>query len=310
MGGSGGGFFWRPKSIRDRVDHANQDAEAAGFDAQVSDLFSDMLNSFNDRDAAEVRDRLDHIKELISDHTDESVDQNFGGSVAKHTYVDGLSDIDALLILNNTQMESDPAAAKATISDALRERLPAGCDVRVGDLAVTVTYPDGMEIQLLPAVRKESGGLKIQSATRPNTWSHINPGGFQKALTERNQECGGRLVPTIKLIKAINGNLPDSRQLSGYHIESLAIAAFKNYQGPKTTSAMVREFFQKAPDLVRQPIKDSTGQSVHVDDYLGAANSTERQYASNTLTRIHRRMQTATASRDLDSWRELVEGSA
>jgi hypothetical protein len=309
MGGSGGFFNWGRGSIRDRVDHANQDAEASGFGTQVAELFSDYLKNFNDRDVAQVRERLDQIKELIADHTDEALEQNFGGSVAKHTYVEGLSDIDALLILNNTQVECDPETAKATIADALGQRLPGGCEVRTGELAVTVTYPDGQEIQLLPAVRKDDGGLRIQSATRPNAWSHINPAGFQKALTKTNQECGGKLIPTIKLVKAINGALPEGQQLSGYHIESLAISAFRSYAGTCSTTAMVKEFFRQAPDLVRQPIRDRTGQSVHVDDYLGAENSAQRQQASQTLSRIHRRMQTATAAGDLDGWRDLFEGN-
>ncbi len=46
---------------------------------------------------------------------------------------------------------------------------------------------------------------------------------FQQALTKRNQQCGGKLVPTIKLAKAINGQLPANQALSGYHMESLAI---------------------------------------------------------------------------------------
>jgi hypothetical protein len=162
---------------------------------------------------------------------------------------------------------------------------------------------------LLPAIKNDDGGLKIQSARRGDAWSHIKPKGFQQALTKRNQECSGKLIPTIKLAKAINGVLPEARQLSGYHIESLAIAAFRNYQGPKSTSAMVREFFRKAPELVKQPIKDSTGQSIHVDDYLGPAGSAQRESVSQTLSRIERRMQTATAARDVDGWRDLFEGT-
>lgn len=78
--------------------------------------------------------------------------------------------------------------------------------------------------------------------------------------------------------------------------------------GAKNTAAMVREFFRKAPELVLRPIKDRTGQSVHVDDYLGPGESSQRQTASRTLARIDRRLQAASASRDVEGWRDLVEG--
>lgn len=53
------------------------------------------------------------------------------------------------------------------------------------------------------------------------------PENFQMALSERNEQCGGKLVPTIKLAKAVIGSLPEKQRLTGYHVESLAIAAFR-----------------------------------------------------------------------------------
>ena len=128
---------------------------------------------------------------------------------------------------------------------------------------------------------------------------------FKEALSSRNAACGGKLVPTIKLAKAINGELPENQRLSGYHVESLAIAAFRNYTGEKTTSAMLPALFERARDLVLSPIKDSTGQSVHVDSYLGPANSVERLAASHLLGRLGRRMRNATAAASVPQWKAL-----
>lgn len=128
---------------------------------------------------------------------------------------------------------------------------------------------------------------------------------FQEALTNRNAACGGKLVPTIKLAKAINGELPENQRLSGYHVESLAIAAFRGYAGEKTTSAMLPTFFERARELVLAPIKDSSGQSVHVDGHLGPANSAERIAASHLLGRIARRMRNATAAASVPQWKAL-----
>jgi len=106
-----------------------------------------------------------------------------------------------------------------------------------------------MTIQLLPAIRDEQGRLRVPSSRRDG-WSNINPTAFSDALTRHNRQCSNRLVPTIKLAKAINGTLPEAQRLSGYHMESLGIEAFRGYQGDTTTSAMLPVFFERARELV------------------------------------------------------------
>jgi hypothetical protein len=87
----------------------------------------------------------------------------------------------------------------------------------------------------------------------------------------------------------------------------LAIAAFRGYEGTKSTAAMLPVFFEKARELVLNPIKDSTGQSVHVDSYLGGLNSTERQAAGHLLNRIAKRMRNASAHQSADqSYRRIL----
>lgn len=88
-------------------------------------------------------------------------------------------------------------------------------------------------------------------------------------------------------------------------MESLAIAAFRDYAGEMTTSAMLPTFFERARELVLSPIKDSTGQSVHVDSYLGAAKSAARLSASHLLGRLARRMRNATAAASTAQWRAI-----
>src|SRR5258707_6172738 len=43
--------------------------------------------------------------------------------------------------------------------------------------------------------------------------------------------------------------------------------------GEMTTSAMLPAYFERARELILAPMRDSTGQSVHVDEYLGSANN-------------------------------------
>jgi hypothetical protein len=88
-------------------------------------------------------------------------------------------------------------------------------------------------------------------------------------------------------------------------MESLAIAAFRDYQGPRTTTAMLPAFFERSKELVLSPIKDKSGQSIHVDGYLGAANSEVRQTMSHVFGRLARRMRNATAAGSTEQWRAL-----
>ncbi|SDI90741.1 MULTISPECIES: CBASS oligonucleotide cyclase [Bradyrhizobium] len=307
MGGGGGGgpFVNRsPEQLAKQVRQAEDDTAVKVFETELNSLLSELLSAANSRDISLVQERLDDIKGEINDSLETSTDLLFGGSVAKHTYVDGLSDIDSLLILNDSDLAAEkPSTALAKVADIVRAAAPTSASVGAGRLAVTVQYSDGMQIQLLPAFRSKDG-LKVPSFLRDG-WSHISPSAFQKALSARNEECNGKLIPTIKLAKAIIGTLPEKQRLSGYHVESLAIAAFKDYSGPKVTTGMLPVFFEKSRDLVLRPIRDSSGQSVHVDAYLGDADSAQRAAASHVLGRIAKRMRNASAHMSGDQWKAI-----
>lgn len=308
MGGGGGGgtFVHRsPQDLARLVKESEDKTSVAAFEARLASMLGDLLGDYNARDHQLVRQRLDEIEAAISDSVEGEVDQLFGGSVAKHTYVDGLSDVDSLVILNDTDLAGGtPQQALRRMTAIVREHLGKTVAVDHGRMAVTITYAEGMQIQLLPAVKVDGGGLRVPSS-RTDHWSHIDPSGFQQALTRRNDECGGKLVPTIKLAKAVNGTLPENSQLSGYHMESIAIAAFRDYNGPKTTAAMLPTLFERAKELVLNPMRDSTGQSVHVDEYLGDERSDERIAAGHVLGRIAKRMRNASASGSLAQWESI-----
>jgi hypothetical protein len=309
MGGSGGGGGTfrnqSPTELRKRVREAEDKTTVAAFEAELSGTLGLLLGGYNGRDTERVRQRLDVAKAALEGAIEGTFDQMFGGSVAKHTYVDGLSDIDSLLLIDDTALEDQsPQVALGRAESVLKRKLRDGTTVTRGRMAVTVEYPDGMTIQLLPAIKSESGRLRVPSSRR-DAWSEIDPMAFREALTRRNQECGGKLIPTIKLAKAVNGTLPETQRLSGYHMESIGIAAFRGYDGEKTPAAMLPHFFERARDIVLSPIRDSTGQSVHVDEYLGPPGSDARLAASHLIGRLARRMRNATAAGSTAQWRAL-----
>ena len=311
MGGSGGGFL--PKKTRDIDDLKSElkksvdKTQSSQFQTDVNNYLNEMLVDYNNRDTVKIERRLREVKECISEDIEGSVDVNFGGSIEKHTFIDGLSDIDSLVILNDTTLvNKSPKAVQKIFIAKLKASLPKGTKIDPGNLSVSISYKDKMQIQLIPAVRQDKQSIKIPSYDGTQ-WSKIRPKEFTQKLTKSNKQMAHQLVPTIKIIKSINSDSPENRQLSGYHIESLAINAFKGYKGEKTPKKMLEHFFANAKTIVRKPIKDSTGQSIHVDEYLGKSNSEKRKAISYHLDIISRKIASANSASSLLAWKEVVE---
>jgi hypothetical protein len=308
MGGSGGGFLpssSNSDSIKNELKQSMSGTKNAEYETNVASFLNDQLLQYNDRDVKGIQGKLDGIKTALEKDIDGTLNTVFGGSVQKHTYVDGISDVDSLVILNNSELVGkNPEQVKDYFLKVLKDKLKDAKDIQKGDLAVTIDFNDGVIIQLLPAV-KTADGVKIQSA-KANTWSEINPQGFANELTKVNQTLEGKLVPTIKLIKSVNAQFPEKRQMTGYHMESLAIDVFKSYTGERTTKAMLEHFFDQAKSAVLSPIKDKTGQSVHVDEYLGSQNSEGRKGVSYQLDLISRKIKSANNVASIDLWKDAL----
>lgn len=246
---------------------------------RFNEYCENLLVQYKRRHTESLTRHLESLCNFLRQEGNHVVQTMFGGSVQKGTYVTGLSDVDVMLIVNESSLVNQPPAkVKKYVRDIIKRRLPNNT-VRAGKLAVTVKYSDKTEIQLLPAIRTKTGGVRI-SQHGTSRWSKIaHPEKFAKRLAEVNAARDGRVVPVIKLAKAMVDcyiSRP-TRKISGYHMESLAIDAFKDYQGPLDPKNMLVHLFGHAIDAVRSPITDSTGQSRYVDDYLGQAESVPRK---------------------------------
>jgi hypothetical protein len=303
MGGSGGSYFsGDPKKLVNSLASAQPNSE---YEAECNQLLSSFLTAFNDRNREAISRHLAEIRKALEKEIDGTIDLRYGGSVAKHTYVDGLSDIDSLVMLDSCELaDSPPREAKAYLAERLRERFPK-TEVIEGQLAVTVNFSDA-QIQLLPAVSC-ADTVKI-SDERGSAWAEIRPREFTRVLTEVNQRNAGKVIPVVKLAKAIISTLPEKHQISGYHAESLAVEAFREYYGPLRPKEMLQHFFTEGAKRVFNPITDRTGQSVHVDDDLGPGASLERRILSDAFSRIARRMKNADAGARIDEWHNLFGG--
>ncbi len=242
----------------------------------------ELLATYSRSDQQAVARHLESLRNSLRWQGNHVVQTMFGGSVRRGTNVAGLSDVDALLIVDESSLRNQsPSDVIEYVREVVQRQYPFN-SVRAGRLAVTVIYSDGTEIQLLPAIRTNTGGVRI---AKPGStgWSNVlRPEIFAGELSAANQANHGRVTPTIKLAKAMADCFitRPSRRISGYHMEALAIDAFKDYQGPFDSKSMLIHLLGHAMDAVKRPITDSTGQSRYVDEYLGPAESRPRRRAS------------------------------
>lgn len=308
MGGSGGGSYSYSEIQMEKLrEEAGARLERSRLDSEINGLLQRELAQINDRDTDTVNRYLDEIEEAIRDKVDVFERIVLAGSVAKHTYVDGLSDIDSLVVLDESVVgERTPEQVRSDLRDILNQQLNMGAvqGIEVGRLSVTVKYRDGTEIQLLPAVQR--GDSVAISSPGGDEWVGINPKEFSSRLTHLNNSQAGAVVPAIKIAKAIVANtLPEAaRRPSGYHMEALALSAFGGYDGPRTPKALAQRFFDIACQDVLRPISDVTGQSRHIDASLGNANSPSRRAIARHFAQIAKQMRDASSASE---WQRLLD---
>ena len=269
----------------------------------------ELLARYARRNQQVVTRHLQSLCDFLRQEGNHVVQTMFGGSVRRHTFVNGLSDVDALLIVNESSLvNQQPARAIEYVRDTIRRRLPQNT-VRAGNLAVTVKYADGTEIQILPAIRTNSGGVRIANPGSTQ-WSNVaRPDDFANKLARVNSARDGRVVPVIKLAKAM-ADCFITRQdwkISGYHIESLAIDAFGNYQGSQDPKSMLHHLLTHSMTAVMRPITDRSGQSRYVDEYLGPADSRARRRASTHFGQMRGKLNSCNSKADFN--RMFCEGN-
>lgn len=299
---SGHREYYRPTGYRMPTVSVRSATDQAAFSAEVEQFLMDELRAYNSRDVDAIHTHLDTIQDCLEKNIQGTLRLLFGGSIQKHTYVDGLSDVDMLVCVNDSSLASaTPAELLEQFGSRLRGRLPS-TEIHIGDMAVSVTFSDGHKIQLLPAFRTATG---FRVSNTEGQWSQVaRPQRFARELTRVNQENGGRVVPVIKLYKALNSSLPRASRLTGYHVEALAIEAFQNYHGRQTVQQMIRHLCSQAIHRVTKPIGDTTGQSLYVDDYLGPSGGNLRQRAANAIRNVLSDLDRAVQTSNSRLWKD------
>src|SRR6266699_2641382 len=261
MGGSGGYGFertrdraWQPPDLESSLGQTRQQAA----EAEVAAAFADALAEINQTDTEALNRHKDEILKALKSDFEEAYDLQGGGSYTRHTYVNGLSDIDVLFDLgpfstSKIPNKEDPSAVLADMEKRLQQRFP-NTKITSGKMAVTIQFSDGLELQVLPAFRYHSG-YRIP-VPQGSGWTTTRPQVFAKLLRERNAEVGGKLLPCIKLAKQICDN--KRLEVKSYHLENMALKAFEHCTGSRSEEEMLRHLFNQAKVLVATRMKDVT----------------------------------------------------
>lgn len=281
MGGSGSsGYRGYGASTSSSAFGGQSNVGASQIEMEINEFLELLLKEYNSRDVDAIQKHLSEIEKALGKDIEEIDRILFGGSVSKSTYIEGVSDVDALVVLDMDLSNLSPDNVQSKFFELLSKRFP-NTEIAKGNLAVTLKFTD-YEIQLLPAIRQN--GLLYLPSGKSSEWSApINSKAFTNLLTQVNKVNNNQVVPVIKLAKGLLGNLPDKYRLSGYHIEALAIDAFNSYNGKYTLYDMTKHLLTYAESRVLSPTFDRTGQSNTIDDDFGPANSISRQYLSKHI---------------------------
>jgi len=309
MGGGGGSYydFSSGESAEEiqskKAREAKSEVEGGTYRSKVNGFLGEVLARSNDRDADAQAERLERICRAVDRGIEGEVSILFGGSVQKNTYVKGLSDVDGLLLIDNSELQDkSPSEVIAFIKQRLEERYPNSTIV-AGGCSVKIRLA-GEEIQVLPAL-KTTTGYKICDENTGDWSSVIRPLRFAEALTEVNKDSGGLAVPAIKIVKNIVAQLPEQKRIMGHHLEAIASDAFRGYSGQKDRMSATKHLISACVNSVQRPIADITGQSAYVDEYLGGEGSVKRRNVADAFTRIQRRIYAADSSASVQAWKEL-----
>ena len=285
MGGSGGGFSgYGTVSAKAQLLASEAGTQSSQREIEINEFLEELLKDFNSRDVDAIQTHLQEIEKVLGREIDGLDAILFGGSISKRTFIEGTSDVDALVFLDNAKYKRvSPKEIQEDFYKLLQKRFPH-TEINKGELAVTIKFSD-YEVQLLPALR-ENGKIRIADREERGWSLPINVSAFTSKLTKINKVNGNKVVPVIKLAKSLFNRLPQQYQLSGYHVEALAVDAFTTYNGRYTLYDMTKHFLNYSTKRVLSPMNDVTGQSGVIDSYLGARNSFDRQHLSHYIKDI------------------------
>lgn len=198
--------------------------------------------------------------QLIRDHIEESwelKDHFLTGSYDRHTKTKKLKDVDIFVVVDPDGPQGRLAngtgsAAVLELRDVLAKRWD---DLVTDDYVVTVNYGDEdvASYEVAPVFERQGGGYLMPNGAG---WMATDPQEHAKLVTAKNQACGAKFVPFVKMVKGINREAGDAIEPS-FLLEvmglELVVEPFGRYRDE------IRFFLASVADQIENDWRDPVG---------------------------------------------------
>ena len=102
MSGSGGSSGYSGISPKVRIAESTQNVQASQQELEINEFLEELLKEFNNRDVEDIQKHLNEIEKALDKELNGLDSILFGGSISKKTFIEGFSDVDALVFLDST----------------------------------------------------------------------------------------------------------------------------------------------------------------------------------------------------------------
>jgi hypothetical protein len=150
------------------------------------------------------------IRDYVRQHWQLS-DDFLTGSYRRETKTKKLKDIDVFVVIapdgpQGGYRDQAPIDVLNALEKLLRSRW---ANAYRDGMAIVIPYgadDEVMSIEVVPAFKRDGGGYVIPDPAG-GTWIATNPKLHHELSTAKNTDCGGKFVPFVKMVKAINREL-------------------------------------------------------------------------------------------------------
>lgn len=189
------------------------------------------------------------------------------GSAGRSTIIRPIDDVDVLAVFEDAafyQYRNDSRKFLYRVRDALDKYNVKVVGAR--GQAVRLFYEQSPHVDIVPAVKRDSGGFFIPSGDTDfwgrHQWLVTDPDLHARWMSEKNMALNYNLKPLARLLK--RWNREHSSYLRSFHLEVMVAETFSSLSGNRRTAS--QKFFEWAGDNIS--VKDPAGHSGDLSNYM------------------------------------------
>ena len=215
------------------------------------------------------------------------------GSYQRSTAVGDIKDIDMLVFLPEDALDRTPNSVLLELRETLEEYPDATAETSRQRRSIHLAFPvEEVHLDIVPAVAEEGAEkpLKVPDHHKKE-WLLSDPLGYNRELSDLNQEHSEKVVPLIKLIKTWRNVQMVNRRPKSYVLEVMVFCAVKSGKvvvEDRSYAEIVTSFFQHIRDKYADLMDNGSGVPRIYDPRLGneISQGWERSHFETFMRRI------------------------